>query len=145
MKLPMTILAAAALSAVAAHAEVKTHKIVMQVDDNDPAKFNLALNNVENVLQYYAANGGDNVLIDVVAYGPGLNMYVKAKTPVGERIGAISLQYPNVKFSACAVTLGKMEKNAGHKIALVSEATVVPGGVIEITQDQENGYAFLKP
>ena len=143
MKLPMTILAAAALGATVAHAE--THKIVMQVDANDPAKFNLALNNVENVIDYYKAHGNPEVKIDVVAYGPGLNMYVKAKTPVATRIAAISLANPNVEFSACAVTLGKMEQKVGHKVALIEEATVVPGGVIKITQDEENGYMFLKP
>ena len=143
MKLPMTMLAAVALSATVAHAE--THKIVMQVDANDPGKFSLALNNVENVIAYYKAHGTPEVAIDVVAYGPGLNMYVKAKTPVATRIAAISLANPNVEFSACAVTLGKMEKKVGHKVALIDEATVVPGGVIKITQDEEQGYMFLKP
>ena len=33
--------------------EDKIHKIVFHVDDNDPARMNLVLNNVANVNKYY--------------------------------------------------------------------------------------------
>jgi intracellular sulfur oxidation DsrE/DsrF family protein len=44
---------------------------VIQVSDNDPAKWGLALNNARNVQQDL---GKDNVQIEIVAYGPGLAM-----------------------------------------------------------------------
>ncbi|MGH8705841.1 MAG: hypothetical protein ACREUO_10540 [Burkholderiales bacterium] len=47
------------------------YKLVIQVSDNDPAKWNLALNNARNV---QADLGRNNVDIEIVAYGPGLNM-----------------------------------------------------------------------
>ena len=46
-------------------------KVVFQVSDNDPAKWNLALNNARNIQQDL---GKDNVAIEIVAYGPGLAM-----------------------------------------------------------------------
>src|SRR3546814_16641915 len=33
------------------------HRLVIQVDDNDPAKMNLALNNLTNIYEYYQQKG----------------------------------------------------------------------------------------
>ena len=61
----------------AGFAQVK-QKVLFQVSDNDPAKWNLALNNARNV---QADLGKDKVQIEIVAYGPGLNM-LKAESKV---------------------------------------------------------------
>lgn len=140
----VTSLAVLALSAGAAFAEGKTHHLAFQVDQNDPAVMNLTLNNVENVVQYYKSQG-DKVVVEVVAYGPGLNMYVKGKSPVAERISVISLADPEVTFSACHNTLSKMEQKAGHKIPLLEEANVVPAGVVRLSELQEEGYSYIRP
>src|SRR5690606_26867676 len=42
---------------IAAHAEETVHKLAIHVDENDPAVMNLALNNAQNVKQYYEAKG----------------------------------------------------------------------------------------
>src|SRR3974377_1685040 len=47
------------LRALAAIAAPKPHRIVVQVDQNDPAVMNLALNNVTNVIDYYRAKHVD--------------------------------------------------------------------------------------
>ncbi len=57
------ILAAAVLPAIAQQAPRKD-RVVFQVSDNDPAKWNLALNNARNVQQDL---GKDNVQIEIVA------------------------------------------------------------------------------
>src|SRR6202163_4068009 len=51
----------------------KPHRLVIQIDQNDPAVMNLALNNATNVIEYYRAKGED-VDVDVVTYAPGLHM-----------------------------------------------------------------------
>lgn len=137
-------LGALALSAHVALAQGQTHKIAFQVDQNDPQVMNLTLNNVQNAIEAFAGMG-DKVDIEVVAYGPGLNMFIKGKSPVAERIGAMSLEHPDVVFSACGNTLAKMEQATGHKIPLLSEAHVVPGGVVRLTELQEQGYAYIRP
>ena len=53
-------------------AEKKVHRLVLQVNTNDPAMMTLALNNATNVEQYYK-NLGEKVEIEVVTFGPGLN------------------------------------------------------------------------
>src|SRR5262245_34084632 len=84
-------------------AQPKTlHRLVMQVEQNDPAVMNLALNNATNVIEYYRAKGED-VDLDVVTYGPGLHMLRADTSPVADRIKALkNLAFPSkIQFSAC--------------------------------------------
>lgn len=129
---------------IAAHAEETIHKLAIHVDENDPAVMNLALNNAQNVKQYYEAKG-EKVAIEIVAYGPGLNMFVEAGSPVKERISAMSLESPEITFSACGNTHRGMVKKAGKDVPLMSEATMVESGVVRLMELQADGYAYVRP
>jgi len=48
----------------------KLHRLILQVNTNEPAMMNLALNNATNVAQYYK-DLGEKVAIEVVTFGPG--------------------------------------------------------------------------
>jgi hypothetical protein len=48
-------------------------------------------------------------------------------------------------FSACGNTLAGMQKKAGHEIALLSEANVVPSGVVRLMELQSEGYSYVRP
>ena len=126
---------AAAPAALAAGEKSMTHAVI-QVSDNDPAKWNLALNNAQNMQQ---ALGKDKVTIEIVAYGPGLNM-LKADSKVAARLNAALDS--NVELAACATTMKKMKVS---KADLVGGATVVPGGVIEIMKRQSEGWSYIRP
>ncbi|WP_343079721.1 DsrE family protein [Ostreiculturibacter nitratireducens] len=136
--------AALALSATAAFAEGQTHHVAIHVNQNDPAVLNMALNNAQNVSNYYTAQG-DKVVIEMVAYGPGLNMLIPGQSPVEDRVKAMALELEDISFAACANTLEGMQKKAGHDIALMSEATVVPSGVVRLIELQQQGYAYVRP
>ena len=140
------VLAAAALACLAgqAPAEGMTHHIAIHVDQNDAGVMNLALNNANNVASYYKAQG-DKVVIELVAYGPGLNMLIDGKSPVADRVAAMSLEMDDMTFDACNNTLKAMEKRAGHPIKLMSEAKVVPSGVIRLIELQEAGFSYVRP
>lgn len=141
------LITAAALSlamASGALAEGQTHHIAIHVNENNPQVMNIALNNAQNVANYYASKG-DEVVIEMVAYGPGLKMFIPGKSPVEDRISAMSLELENLSFSACGNTLAAMQKKAGHDIVLMSEATVTPSGVVRLIELQEQGYAYVKP
>jgi intracellular sulfur oxidation DsrE/DsrF family protein len=138
--------AALTFSPAAFAADAKVHRIAIQVDQNDPAVMNLALNNVTNIMDYYRAKGED-VDIDVVTYGPGLNMLRDDKSPVKERIKHLKdLAFPGkIQFSACNNTKHAMEKKEGHAISIVPEATVVPSGVVHLMELQEQGWSYVRP
>jgi intracellular sulfur oxidation DsrE/DsrF family protein len=124
----------------------KTHHIAIQVDQNDPALMNLVLNNVANLTEYYHSKG-EQAQVEVVAYGPGLNMLRDDKSPVKDRLKRIKDgSFPStVTFSACGNTKKGMEKAEGHPIAIVPEARVVPAGVVRLTELQEKGWSYIRP
>lgn len=131
-------------SAVGAMAEGATHHVAIHVDQNDAKVMNMALNNAQNITKYYESNG-DTVVIEMVTYGPGLNMLIEGKSPVADRISAMSLELENLSFAACANTMNKMEAKTGKKVPIMDEATVVPSGVVRLIQLQEDGYAYVRP
>jgi len=127
-------------------ADSKSHRIAVQVDKSDPATMNLALNNVTNIIEYYRSKN-ETVQVDVVAYGPGLNMYRDDKSPVKDRLKQISeLAFPSeVKFSACNNTKHAMEKKEGHPITIVPQASLVPSGVVHLSELEEQGWSYIRP
>jgi hypothetical protein len=141
------VLAAAAFSAPSAHAaDAKPHRVAFHVDQNDPALMNLVLNNVTNLMEYYH-DKGEKVQIEVVAYGPGLNMLREDTSPVKDRIKTIkgASSPSQVAFSACGNTQKGMEKKEGHAIPIIAQATVVPAGVVRLTELQELGWTYIRP
>ena len=72
-------------------------------------------------------------------------MYVPGKSPVEDRISAMSLEMDNLTFAACANTHRAMSAKAGKDITLVAEAKMVPSGVVRLIELQENGFAYIRP
>ena len=132
------------LAAGAAWAEGQTHHIAVHVNQNDPQVMNMALNNVANLNTYYQSQG-DTAVIEVVAYGPGVNMLVSGKSPVADRISTMSLEIEGLSFAACGNTYRKMSEKAGHDVALLDEAGIVPSGVVRLVELQQQGYAYVRP
>lgn len=125
-----------ALSLPAAGMADDKAKMVIQVSDNDPGKWNLALNNAKNIQKDV---GKDNVDIEIVAYGPGIGM-LKAESEVANRIGeAVD---SGVKVMACENTMRNQKLDKADMNAKVG---YVPSGVVEIMQRQQKGYAYLRP
>ena len=127
-------------------AEHKQHRVVFQVDQNDPQVMNLTLNNVTNTLDYYREKG-EEVAVEVVAYGPGLNMLREDKSPVKDRLKRLKeASFPaTVQFSACHNTMMGMERKEGHAIVVVPQATIVPSGVVRVNELQEDGWSYIRP
>lgn len=144
--LALAVALAGVLLAPAYAADGKTHRVAFHVDQNDPAVMNLVLNNVTNLMEYYHEKS-EQVQIEVVAYGPGLHMLREDTSPVKDRLKHLaSGTFPStVKFSACGNTQKGMEKREGHAIPIVSEAAVVPAGVVRLTELQEQGWTYIKP
>ena len=121
------------------------HHVIFQINANDPALMNLVLNNVENVKSEYAAVG-QKVQIEVVAYGPGLNMLL-ANSPVAPRVQNMFASSDDISFAACGNTMKKMSKKAGKELELLafSNVKMVPAGVVRIIELQDKGWHYVKP
>jgi hypothetical protein len=112
------------------------HKVILQVSDNDPAKWNLALNNARNIQQDL---GKDNVDVEIVAYGPGLGM-LKAESKVAGRL-AQALDN-NVGLMACENTMRNTKVKRDDMYGGVS---YVDAGVVHIMKRQREGWAYVRP
>ena len=123
----------------------KIHRVVIQVDQNDPAVMNLALNNATNIFEYYLKKD-EPVEINIVTFGPGLHM-LRDTSPVRDRIKQLKdLAFPGkIEFSACNNTKQAMEKREGQSIAILPEARLVPSGVVTLTELQEKGWSYVRP
>jgi intracellular sulfur oxidation DsrE/DsrF family protein len=124
--------------------DTKLHHLVLQVNTNDPATMNLALNNATNVAQYYKERG-EKVTIEVVTFGPGLHMLRSDTSPVKARIETLALSTPEISFKACGNTQENMHKAENKDIPIIPQATVVNSGVVRVMELQEQGWTYVKP
>ncbi len=134
------VLAAPASVAVAEPAA----QVAIHVDEDNVQTMNMALNNAANIQKFYA-DKGEEVVIEIVTYGPGLHMLREDTSPVKERIAAMSLEYDNMSFSACLNTVEAMKQKSNADVPLVSEAVVVPSGAVRLIELQQQGFAYLRP
>ncbi len=118
-------------------AEPKKHRLVIQVTDNDPARWNMILNNTRNAQE--DVGGADKIDIEIVAYGPGINM-LKKDSSVGERIG--DAVKSGVKVVACQNTMKGLKLSKDDMLATIG---YVPAGVTELMKKQEEGWTYLRP
>ena len=134
---PLSGIAADAVQSKAAAAKIgDREKVVFQISDGDPKKWNLALNNVKNVQE---ALGKDKVEIELVVYGPGIDM-LKAESSAGNRVNdAIA---DGVKVVACENTMAAQKLT---KADMLKSIGYVPAGVIELIKRQQQGYAYIRP
>lgn len=112
------------------------HKVVFQVSDADPAKWNLALNNARNV---QTDLGKNNVQIEIVVYGPGLGM-LKADSKVADRLAAALDQ--SVGLLACENT---MQNTKVTREQMYSGIGYVQAGVTHLMKRQGEGWAYIRP
>jgi intracellular sulfur oxidation DsrE/DsrF family protein len=129
------------LSATVSHAQAQPAaaqraRVVIQVSDSDQGKWNLALNNAKNI---QTDLGAANVDVEIVTYGPGIDM-LKLDSPVGGRIGEATTA--GVKVIACENTM------RGQKLTradMLNGISYVPAGVVELMSRQQQGWAYIRP
>jgi uncharacterized protein len=122
----------------------KTHRVVLQVNSEEPATMNLALNNATNVEQYYKSRG-ESVQVEVVAFGPGLHMLRDDTSPVKDRLRKMAEVGSAISFKACGNTRENMARRENNSIPLVAQASVVSSGVVRVMELQEQGWSYVRP
>jgi intracellular sulfur oxidation DsrE/DsrF family protein len=123
-------------ASAAASAGPTRNKVVFQVSDADPAKWNLTLNNVRNFQTELPDDESD---LEVVAYGPGIGM-LKGDSPVAHRVA--DAQKNGVKVIACENTMHSMKLVYAD---MLPDIGYVPAGVVELVRKQQQGWAYIRP
>ena len=114
------------------------YKAVFHVDQKDEQVFNLALNNVINLLM--AIPGQEHDLI-VLLNGPAVSLVAReAAVSFLERIQGLSAQ--GVRFQVCENALKRFEVS---RDSLIVQSQVIPAGIVGLIDLQNQGFAYIKP
>jgi uncharacterized protein len=115
------------------------HKIVLQLSDNDARKQNLVISVANNLLKFYDP---DKVAIEVVAFGPGIDV-LRTESPARKQVESLISQ--GVRFDVCLNTVDTIERETGRRPEVIPAATPVQVGVGQILFLTENGYTLVRP
>ena len=115
------------------------HKVVLQLSDGDAKKQALVLSVANNLLKAYDP---DKVAIEVVAFGPGIDLLF---TDNERRKQVESLIAQGVRFDICLNTVDTIERETGKRPDFIPAATPVQVGVGQILFLSESGYTLVRP
>lgn len=113
----------------------KPHKIVIQLTSSDTAVHKGLMKQLNNI-----TSAAPLAEIEVVCHGPGIQIMVKEKTIVSEKMEKL-VSEQKVSFIACENTLREKKID---KSTIVSFAQFAPAGIIYIVERQEAGWSYIK-
>ena len=114
------------------------HKMVIQVNSNDPLVHRMAISNARSLVKQ-----GD-VDVEMVVFGPGVAL-LNASGKSADKIESL-MSESGVIISVCEGTLDYIaQNNNGQEPEIIDGVTRVPTGAFRIMELQEQGYAYLRP
>ena len=130
-----TLIALLPAWAAAQASQPPRNRAVFQVTDNDPARWNMILNNMANLKD---GVGNEGVEIELVAFGPGLAM-LTADSSVKQRIAEALKDGATV--NACQHTMRNQKLTPADMLPGIS---YVPAGVVEVMKKPQQGWAYIR-
>lgn len=115
------------------------HRVALQLSDSDPRKQGLVISVANNLLKAY---GPDAIAIEVVAFGPGIDL-LRTDNPNRARLESLIAQ--GVRFDVCVNTLDTIERETGRRPEVIPGAVPVQVGVGHILSLTENGFTLVRP
>lgn len=117
------------------------NRVVYQLNKFDTAYIKEILHSIAVVLRSYS----NDVNVVVTCFGPGIWVLVKEQgnrhkldSYIREMISSQAMY--GVEFHACEQTMKTVKLAAGD---LISEATVVPSGAVDLIKLQQKNYAYI--
>ena len=110
------------------------HRIIYQMSTGDTLAHKQLMKQLGNIQKV-----APGTQVEVVCYGPGLDMLVTGKTTVPEKINDHAKA--GVDFRACEMAM--KDRNV-ERSQIIPSAGTVPAGVIEIVTKQEEGWSYIK-
>jgi uncharacterized protein len=104
--------------------------------------YRLAMTNIQNHID---AVGMDNIEVQVVLHGDGVDLLRAAVDNQALQMDVTSLKTQNVHFRVCDITLDRREISFEDDLFEVWDDDIVPSGVAEIARLQQMGYSYIKP
>ncbi len=115
--------------------QVQQHKIVFDFTKGDTASFGTMARHAKNILAL-----APNAKLEIVCYGPGLDLVIKEKTTIEKEIKELNDKY-GVVFAACEST---MKRRGIDKSQLLLQTLTVPLAILEISAKEQEGWTYIK-
>lgn len=118
-------------------------RIVMHVNTLDDYMQNTLLDETEYMLNSFLQSGR-KVEVEIVAYGPGLELLMPERSMYTDRIMAMQQRYPNLTFTACERSYKRLKREMGGDLQLVANTRIAPSGIREIIKRQQEGWHYIR-
>jgi uncharacterized protein len=128
---------------VASTATQATTKVLVHLTSSDSENALNTLTNLEQMLIDYRSKG-ENVKVEVVANGHGIDLLRQGITPFGPLIARLSSEYSNLSFAACKNTIDQMQISGDEEIELIPQAKLIDSGIVEVIQRQKEGWTYIR-
>jgi len=123
--------------------EIKQPRVLVHVTNDDTARLNQALDDIESLLTHYR-HAHQNARIEVVLNGKGLGLVRADTSKFAQRISQLQKKYKNLTFAACQNTIDRLKREHGIVVRLLPGVTVIDSGMAEIMRRQDQGWAYLQ-
>ncbi len=114
----------------------KNAKVLLEVDSGDPAVWKKTVGMARQIMTIL---GMDNVQLEVMAWGQGVNMLMK-NSPVADNVSSLS-DY-GITFMACGNTMKSL--NISDRKLIDSVKVVYPGAIALILKRDHEGWTQIK-
>ena len=123
-------------------AGANVRKVIVQVNNANPAKLKAALDETEGLLETYRKTK-QQLEIEVITNTHGVNLLRSNFTTHEKRIAKLQEKYPNLKFLVCGQTINKL-RNKGESVKLLPHVDVVSSAADQINKRLEQGWGYVR-
>jgi uncharacterized protein len=118
-------------------------KVLVHLTSSDSENGLNTLTNLEQMLLDYR-NSGQDVKVEVVANGHGIDLLRQGITPFAALIARLSAEYKNLSFAACKNTIDQMQITGDEEIDLIPQAKLIDSGIVEVIKRQQEGWTYIR-
>jgi uncharacterized protein len=124
-------------------APAKPHRLVLQINTDDPTVMRAVISTSLNLPKYYRETKQE-FSIEIVAYNAGIHMFRVDTSPVKELLKVVQTLTPDIRLVVCEATKLGMERSEGRPISFVDNVQLVPSGPGRIIELQEAGWSYIR-
>ena len=117
-------------------------KIIVQVSDANPLRLKTALDETESLLKSYRQTG-QNLKMEIIANGGGLDLLRSDVTQYKERISMLQKEYPNLDVVGCNQSITELQKK-GIAVKLLPNIRVASSALDEINRRLQQGWDYVR-
>lgn len=120
-----------------------TDHVLLHVNEADNKAMAELLDDIETMYRE-AELEGRTLNVQVVVHNSAMDLLRTDRAPYPERVAALALDHPSLRFTACAQTLERLARAEGGTIEILPQAERVDSGVAEAARRQAEGWIYIK-